>query len=179
MSLREVLALLSQHPLWLGLYFAAVPLVSLLCFFIPLTQRHKARYVYSCLTYLSILPGMFALVLIAYSLFFTGENLLDVNFLLYFLPVASMALSLTLMGKQIRFQDLPGFDRLAGLMILTGLSCLIALLLRRTFVGLFFGGGLMSLLILILLVFALFKWAFYSLTRGKREPRRKMSSFLD
>lgn len=42
------------------------------------------NYIYSVLVYLVCVPGMFSCVLTAYAMFFVRQNLLEVNFFIYF-----------------------------------------------------------------------------------------------
>ncbi|HEY9844536.1 MAG TPA: hypothetical protein V6D23_28955, partial [Candidatus Obscuribacterales bacterium] len=134
MTLREVITLAGQHPEWLAIYFGVVPFLALL---LPLFHKKAFgefapwKYVYSFLTYLTCVPGLMAAVLVGYSLFFTRENLLDANPMIYFLPLLSMFVTLVLIRKQVDFNALPGFDRLSGLMILIGGAFAIALFINK------------------------------------------------
>ena len=173
MTLREWLLQASQHPQALSLYFGLLPALPLL-----LPVFHKSgfgglgrwKYVYSTLTYLSCLPGLMALVLIGYALGFTHENLLDVNPLIYFLPVLSMGLTLALIRRQVDFRHLPGVERLSALCVLIGVTFGLALMLNRFFVGVIFHGGIGQLLLLAAALFLLLRWATRSLFRGPATP---------
>src|SRR5437868_10204781 len=90
------------------------------------------KYYYSVLVYLTCVPGMFAGVLSAYALFFTRENLLDVSFSVYILPIISMIVTLVLIRKSVSFEAVPGFERLSALMIMIGCSFAIALAIQKT-----------------------------------------------
>ena len=56
--------------------------------------------------------GLFAAVITAYGLFFTRTNLLEVNLLVYALPIVSMAFTLLAVRRNVEFESIPGFDRL-------------------------------------------------------------------
>jgi len=90
------------------------------------------KYFYSVLVYLTCVPGTFAAVITAYTLFFTRENLMDVNPLVYFLPLASMVATLVLIHKNVTFDLVPGFDRLEGLMVMIACSFVLALAIQKT-----------------------------------------------
>jgi len=111
------------------------------------------------LIYLSCIPGMFSAVLTAYSLFFLRADLLRVNFLVYILPIISMIATLKIIKRKNSFDDIPGFDRIMGLMLMMGVSFVIAFLLHRTVVFIGFIGGLTGLLAVALAVFILLKIA--------------------
>lgn len=160
MTLRELIQQWGQHPQAFFLFFGGLPVLALLGFLMPKPMRFATgtRWVYSGLLHLSCIPGMFALALLAYTLFFVRENLLDVNLMVYFLPPLSMGLTLGLVHAQIPFALVPGFDRLSGLMGLMGLVFLGLLLLNKLFVGVFFGGSIAQLLVLGFGAYLLLRW---------------------
>ncbi len=135
------------------------------------------KYVYSVLVYLACVPGTFAVVLTGYTLFFTRENLLDVNPLVYFLPLVSMVVTLVFIHKNVAFDLVPGFDRLSGLMVMIGCSFVIALAIQKTRIWLFFGGSIEWLMALAVGVFALLKWGTYMLFRSRDEPKQEPPKF--
>ena len=176
MTTRDLIELAGQHPLALFVAFLAPPLAAwLLGMMHPRGQGGLApwKYFSAVLVYLTCLPGMFAVVITAYSLFFSRENLLDANLLVSLLPIVSMAATLILIRKDVSFDEVPGFDRLSGLMALVGCSFAIALAIQKTNIFLFFGGSIEKLFILAAGVFALLKWGAYMLFRRGDEPKRE------
>lgn len=129
------------------------------------------RYLYALLVYWTCIPGIFAAVLTAYSLFFVHENLLQANVLIYFLPIAAMLVTLVLIGKQASIQNLPGFDRLSGLMVMLAVSFVLALAIEKTRLFLFFGAPVATLVLVAAFLFALLKWGSYMLFRRQSEPK--------
>jgi hypothetical protein len=174
MTGREIVSLLGREPAFLVAAFAALPVLAWIVGWIHGPGRGLVspwRFVYSGLVYLACVPGVGAAVLTAYTLFFTHENLLDQNVLVYVLPVASMAVTLGIMSRRVSFKEIPGFDRLSGLMVLIAITFVLLLVVRRTWIGLFFGGSIATLLVLGAGLFALLKWGAYALFRRKDEPR--------
>lgn len=174
MTLREWIHVLETQQQLLLLFFGALPGLALLGFAIPRLKRPRnpARWGYSLLVHLACLPGMFSLALVVYSLFFSRENLLDASLMVYFLPLLSMGLTLTLVSRQVAFANLPGFDRLAGLMGLMGLTFLGVLLLSKLFVGVFFGGSILQLLGLGVLAYFAVQWCWRRLFGQQQVARR-------
>ncbi|MDB6110075.1 MAG: hypothetical protein JWR69_1825 [Pedosphaera sp.] len=183
MTTRELTQAVDHQPLALAGLFVALPLAAWLC-----GRLHQpgnggkapSKYVYSLLVYLACLPGIFAAVLTGYALFLTKENLLDVSFQVYILPIVSMVVTLVLIRKKVSFDEVPGFDRLSGLMVMIGCSFAIALVIQKTKIFIFFGGSIERLFILALGVFALLKWGTYMLFRSPAEPKKdapKISGF--
>ncbi|OGL47294.1 MAG: hypothetical protein A2161_18715 [Candidatus Schekmanbacteria bacterium RBG_13_48_7] len=179
MTIQDLINLVGQYPFIMFVWFVTIPVLSYL--FGRLHDQNggaKApwKYIYSVMIYLVCLPGILAAVLTAYSLFFIRENLLNANLLVYFLPIISMAVSLFLIRKSVDFDDIPGFDRISGLMIVIAITFVLVLAIEKTRIWLFFGGSITRLIILVGGLLALLKWGAYMLFRKKDEPGRKRPS---
>jgi len=175
-TIRDLLNLAGQYPLPLAGAFVAPPLVAwLLGLMHPRGQGGLAPWNYfsAVLVYLTCVPGMFAAVITGYSLFFSRENLLDANVIVYALPILSMVATLIFIGRDVPFAEVPGFDRLSGLMTMVGCSFAIALTIQKTNIFLLFGGSIGTLFILAAGVFALLKWGTFMLFRRGDEPKRE------
>jgi hypothetical protein len=126
MTVEYLISRLSQHPLSLAWVLLAVPLLSGVA---NLAHGKGAggtapwKYLHAACIYAACIPGMFSVVLTVYALFFRNLDLLGVNVLVYFLPIASMAATLLSTRRAVQsFDEVPGFGRLSGLMIMLGLS---------------------------------------------------------
>src|SRR5678810_908161 len=180
MTTRDLIYAAGQHPLLLLLAFVAPPVLAWLAGWSLGKDQGRLspwKYFYSVLVYLVCVPGMFAAVITAYTLFFSGENLLDANLLVYFLPIASMVATLVLIRKNVSFDEIPGFDHLSGLMVMVGCSFAIALAIQKTRIWVFFGGSIEKLFFLAAAIFALLKWGTYMLFRRRDEPRQELPKF--
>ena len=175
MTTRELIHQTDQHPLWLAAVFVALPVLAW-----GLGQTHERgrggaapwKYLYSVLVYLACVPGMFAGVITAYTLFFSKDNLLDASLLVYFLPIVAMVVTLVFIRKSVSFDEVPGFDRLSGLMVMVACSFAVALVIQKTRIFVFFGGSIEWLFLLAAGVFALLKWGTYTLFRRRDEPKQ-------
>ncbi len=166
MTLREAIDLAGAHPFWVLGFFAAIPLLAWILGLLLQRPagRDKALLVcYAVLIHLACFPGIFALLLGAYALFFTGQDLLDVNLLLYALPVLSMALTLVAIGQRVAFERIPGFDRFWALMVLVGLTFAIVLAISKTRFWIVFGGSLVYLLLLVGVLYVVLQAAAHTL----------------
>ena len=174
MTLRDLIQLADGHLLALVIFFVAPPVVAWLCN-VAHGRGNGAnppwKYIYAILVYLVCIPGLFSAVLAAYALFFRRENLLDVNLVVYFLPVISMIVTLIFIHKTVNFENVPGFDRISGLMIMIGCSFVIALAIDKTRIWLMFHGSIAMLFVLAAAIFALLKWGTYMLFRRRDEPK--------
>lgn len=184
MTLNELIAEISQHCWALLATFIALPLTALVAGFChrrPLRRADRPRkflaYFYSVLVYVAAVPGMFAAVITAYTVFFARANLMEVDFFVYVLPILSMVVTLILVRKNIEFDAVPGFDRLTGMMIIIGLSFAIALALYQMRLWLVFGSSIFTLLAFAAIAFSLLQWGTYTLFRRNDEPKRAMPLF--
>jgi hypothetical protein len=171
MTARQIVELLGTRPLWLALALALPPLVVLGLGLVRGRERADSpwRYLYSVVVYLVAVPGVLAAVLTAYTLLFTSESLLDVDLLVHVGPVVAMVLTLVLVGRNVRFEHLPGFDRLSGLLATLAVTFVILLALARTRIWLFFGGSLASLALVALGLYAVLAWGVRA-AFGRRAP---------
>ena len=135
------------------------------------------RYFYSVVVYAASIPGVFAALLTSYTLFFTRENLLDQSITLYFAPIVAMFVTLTLISKFVSLKQVPGFDRITGLIALLGITGIVILLLSRLnfFVG-FFGNFTMMIAVGAFL-FLLIKWGAGRVFRGPGEEKEEPPTF--
>lgn len=131
--------------------------------------RAPWRYLYAFIVYVACVPGLFAVVLVFYALFFTGENLMDVDVTIYIVPIAAMVATLGLMRRSVDFESVPGFNRLIGLMGMITFTFVVALVLRSLRVWLFFGASLIWFFGLAAAMFILFRWG-GRLLFGRRRP---------
>ena len=176
MTIRDLIRLSDQHPFVLAGAFVAPPVVAWLLGRIHARGQGGGspwKYLYAVLVYLACVPGLFAAVITAYTLFFSHENLLDASLLVYFLPIVSMVVTLIFIRKNVSFDEVPGFDRLSGLMMMMGCSFALALAIQKTRIWIVFGGSIELLFALALGVFALLKWGAYMLFRRRDEPKKE------
>jgi len=180
MTLKDIIGITGNNPLILLLIFIIIPGTA---FVLPMIHRRTImamspwRYVYTILIYLVAFPGILSFVLVGYALFFTKSNLMNVNILVYFLPIISMIVTLIVMKKNVSFDDIPGFDRIYGLMTMFAMTFVFILIIEKTRIWLFFGGSIFFLIAIVVFLFSLLKWGSHMLFRGSDEPKRKPPSF--
>ncbi|MEL6820449.1 MAG: hypothetical protein AAFP70_01710 [Calditrichota bacterium] len=161
MTIEELIQQIGSNPTIILCVLIAVPLIAFLYGrLVSAANRLESphKYAYSSLIYLACIPGGFAAVLTAYSLFFLQSNLLQVNPLVYFLPIISMAITIAIIRRDVVMDAIPGFDRLYGLLAIIGVSFFLSFLLIRTRVWFFLGGSFKALLIIAIGSFLLLRW---------------------
>ena len=161
MTLRELFAAVdgARVPLLIGLG-AVVVLTALIGVLHGRDNggRPPWRHLYAVLVYAACAPGIFAAVTVVYALLFSGDNLLDLNAATYLAPIAAMVLTLGIMRRNVRFDEVPGFGRITGLMTMIGAVFAIALILKSLRVWLFFSASLVWFFVLVVALFVLVKW---------------------
>src|SRR5438552_10437787 len=180
MTTRDLIHQADLHAVALAVALAAPPLIACVVGRLHDHGRGGAgpwKYLYAVVVYLACVPGMFAGVITAYTQFFSRENLLDTSLLVYFLPMVSMIVTLVLIRKNVAFDQVPGFDRLSGLMVMVGCSFAIALAIQKTKIWIVFGGSIERLFILAAGIFALLKWGAYMLFRRRDESKTQRPTF--
>ena len=160
MTIQELLQYAGRYPGAILGVFGSVPVVTWVVGRLHGRGRGGAvpwKYIYAALVYTSCVPGLFAAVVTGYALFFTSVNLLEVNALVYLLPVVSMVVTLILLGQNVDFDAVPGFQRLSGLMTLIAVSFVVALAISKTRLWIFFGGSIVLLFALAAVAFVVMK----------------------
>jgi multisubunit Na+/H+ antiporter MnhF subunit len=118
MTLRDFFELVSNNPSILVFFFIAVPLTAFLAYIFGKGEAGVSpwSYLYSTLVYLTCIPGIFAFVLNIYLLFIEKQSIMDFNMYTQILPIVSMLFTLWLIKRNTNFDDIPGFDKISGLL---------------------------------------------------------------
>lgn len=180
MTIQDLIQWANGHSLALLVSFFAPPVLAWLCGLIHGRGNGGNapwKYIYSVLVYAVCIPGLFSSVITGYSLFFARANMLNVNLLVYILPIVSMVVTLIFIHKTVNFENVPGFDRISGLMVMIGCSFVIALAIDKTRIWLLFHGSIAMLFALAAGIFALLKWGTYMLFRRRDEPKQPTPKF--
>jgi hypothetical protein len=180
MTVRDLVFLTGEHPGAFVAFFVGVPLTAWFLGRVagPLKSGETPwKHFFCLLVYSACIPGMLSAMVTAYSIFFTRENLLDVDLLVYGLPIVSMIVTLALIGRTVKFENIPGFDRLSGLMILLAATFGVVLAVEKTRLWIIFGGSIYTLILLGGALFVLMKWAAHSVFRRRDQPQMKRPEF--
>ncbi|QQS28313.1 MAG: hypothetical protein IPM47_15825 [Sphingobacteriales bacterium] len=174
MTLQELFDKLASNPVPVVLFFVLLPIAALIAG--KVTTRDEVRsspwnYFYSTLVYLTTVPGIFALVLCVYTLFFERHrSLLEVNALVYFLPLISMISTLLIINRKIDMKHIPGFHRLSGMLMMIAVTFITILIIQQTRIWVIFHGSVMYLFGLFIVLFLLFYFGWNRLF-GEREKQ--------
>jgi hypothetical protein len=78
------------------------------------------------LVYLACIPGIFAVSLSIYLFLFERRSILETNVYTQIVPVLSMVVTLFLIRRNVTLDQVPGFGKLSGLLLV--IAAVIALL---------------------------------------------------
>ncbi len=120
MTLGECFEAIGKNPNWVLFYFIAVPLVAFLAWIFGKNEGTKEpwNYLYAMLVYLICIPGIFAITLNIYLFLFERQSVFDANIFTQILPIISMFITLFLIRRNVCFEDIPGFGKLSGLVLI-------------------------------------------------------------
>lgn len=160
MTLQELFASVSEHPQPVVIFFLMLPLTAFIVGVMSdKEERYNSpwKYLYAALVYLSSVPGILALVLCVYTLFFErSSSILEVNILVYFLPILIMIATLIIISNKVNMRRIPGFQRLSGLLLMLGVTFISILIIQKTRIWVIFHGSITYLIGLFVVLFVVF-----------------------
>ena len=139
MTLGDFFNSVSDNPTAPLVYFCGVPFIAFLAWFFGKGEGHQSpwKYLYSLLSYMVSIPGIFALTLSIYFFLFERRSILDMNIYTQVLPVVSMLLTLWLIRRNVDFDAVPGFDTLGSLIFINIIVISMMWILEKTHIVIF------------------------------------------
>jgi len=119
MTLKDFLDLCAANPSIILLYFLCLPMTAFLAGLFGKGEANISpwKYLYSVLMYLACVPGIFAITLNIYLFLFERQPIMEMDIYAQILPIIIMIFTLLLIRKNTCFEDIPGFNKLGGLLI--------------------------------------------------------------
>jgi hypothetical protein len=120
MTLGECFEHIGNNPTWVLFYFLAIPFVAILAGYFGKGEGDLPpwNYFYSGLVFLVTIPGIFAITLNVYLFLFERQPIFETNIYTQILPIVSMLVTLYIVRKNIAFDEIPGFGKLSGLVLI-------------------------------------------------------------
>ena len=120
MTLNDFFKLIGENPSYILMYFSLIPIAVLVAGIMGRGEGALSpwREFYSLLIYMVCIPGIFATALSVYYFLFERHPILDTDLLTQVLPICSMIATLLLIKRNVSFDDIPGFQKISGLMSL-------------------------------------------------------------
>ncbi|MCC6814894.1 MAG: hypothetical protein IT267_00615 [Saprospiraceae bacterium] len=139
MTLQQLFDLVQNQPQYALYFFTGIPILSLIIGWVsePNSYQQPWNVLFAFLIYASAIPGLFAITLNIYFFIWERGSIMNTELLLRFLPILSMIATLIIIRRFCSFDEIPGFDKLSGLMIIIGTLLAMMWILDRTHIYVF------------------------------------------
>lgn len=160
MTLNELFNFLSENPVYSIAYLLAIPALSGI---IGILADDKAgedpwRYFYMLLLYLISIPGIFAFTLLVYSFLFERQSVYDIDLITHVLPILSMVVTVWLTRRTVSLDDIPGFGKLTGLIMMITTALVLLWVLDKTRIVLFTYLPFIYVFLILVALLLIFRW---------------------
>ena len=134
MTLKDFFDLVSEQPIYVVFFFLMIPITALLTGWIAKGEGNDSpwKYLYSSLLYLVCVPGIFAISLGVYLFLFERRSIFEMNVMMEVLPVFSMIATILIVRRNADVNQIPGFDKLSGLVMMICSALAIMWFIDRT-----------------------------------------------
>lgn len=134
MTLRDFFDAASAQPIYIVFFFVMIIVVALLTGVLAKGEGEESpwKYLYSTILYLVCVPGIFAITLQVYLFLFERRSIFDMNLLLEILPIFSMVATILIVRRNVNMDQIPGFDKLSGLVMMIFSALAIMWFIDRT-----------------------------------------------
>ncbi len=160
MTLQEIFDSIAQEPTYAIIFLLSIPLITGLFAWIADGEHDKSpwKYIFSVLVYLAAIPGIFALTLCIYNFLFLRASFLQVNILVYFLPIVTMFITIYILHRVVHLENIPGFGKLSGLITMIAVIITAMFILDRTHIIAFVSIPVQYLVLIMILLFIMFRF---------------------
>jgi len=158
MTVGDFFQALSDNPSVVCFLFISVPLTAFLASIFGKNEGAVTPWkeLYTTLVYLTCIPGIFAITLNVYYFLFEKQRIADASLYVQVLPIISMAITLWLIRKNVDFKDIPGFEKLGGLITILAAVIIFMWILEKTRIFVFtmipFGYFIVFFIVLLVLI---------------------------
>ncbi len=170
MTLKEFFDLLAANPSILIFFFIACPLTALLASWLGRGEGHISpwKYMYSTLVYLICIPGIFAVTLNVYLFLFERQSIFNADIWTQIFPIISMIITLLLIRKNVSFDDIPGFGKLHGLMIIIAALLFLMWIIDRTHIIAISFIPFYQVILMFLVLLGIAMWGWWKFKGGSK-----------
>ena len=134
MTLGEFFEMIGRNPNLVLFYFIALPLTAFLAGVLGKEEGHLSpwKYLYSTIIFLVCVPGIFAITLNIYMFLFERRSIMDANLYTQVLPVFLMLFTLWIISRNVKFEEIPGFNKISGLVMIIAAVLLVMWIMEKT-----------------------------------------------
>jgi len=134
MTLNELFDYLKEHQVFVFAYLIGMPTLAGIfgLFSGEKGNRDPWRYFYMLILYGICIPGIFAITLLIYALTYMKINVYEIDLLTHVLPVVSMIVTILVIRKYVNLDEVPGFNKISGLMMMIAVVLVLFWILEKT-----------------------------------------------
>ena len=134
MTLGELFRFLGENPTYITAYFLMIPILALIANWISIGEGHQSpwKYLYAVLVFAACVPGVFSVGLSVYHFLFERGSIMNTNVLTQILPVLSMAITISIIKRNVPLSYVPGSERISSLMLMIGATLVLMYIIDRT-----------------------------------------------
>lgn len=128
MTVQELFDFIGNNPHYVLMYFIGIPVIAGITGLLADDKCTQSPWkeIFMVIIYAVMIPGLFALFFNIYLFLFENNSILNFDIFIQILPILSMIVTLLVIRRYIEFKDIPGFDRISGL--IAAISGLIIIL---------------------------------------------------
>lgn len=173
MTLRDYFNYALTNPHWFVFFFLIIPIIAVLVGWISKNEKDKTfwNYLFSVLIYLVCVPGIFSITLDIYLFLFERQSIFEMNLVLQLLPILSMVFTLQIIKYYVSLDDIPGFKRISGLVMIIFFTICIMWFVDRTQIYAIAFLSLYQVVLVFIVLFLLVKYGWYLMFRRGKEQK--------
>ena len=181
LTLADLYQNLNQHRAGIANFLGFLPLLgpAIGFAFLKINEKTGAWFL-SLLVHVSVLLIVPSIAVFFYQGFILGQNLIEeIDLLTVVGPIASGCVTIFVTHKVLDLDELPGFERIWSLFLLTGLVTGVVWILSRShfYFGAFMRTSLSQLSVGILVIYLLFKMLLAkTFGTGGERPKKRLAS---
>ena len=134
MTLQQFFDMIQANPNFSLYFFLGIPAIALVLGWVtePDSSQSPLNYLFAVLVYAICIPGIFAVTLNIYFFFWERRSIMDTQLMIQFFPILSMVATIAIIRRFVNLDDVPGFDKLTGFMLIIGVILTLMWVLDRT-----------------------------------------------
>lgn len=159
MTLGELVQVLGENSFYPIFLFLILPFSALLGNIMAKGEGHESPwcFFYTALIYLSVIPGIFSILLNLFHMMFEKRSIYQTNMVTDILPIVSMIVTLILIKRNVPFSAIPGFGKMTGFLSIVACIMVLFFFVEKTNLFIFSALPFTWILIILLVVFAVIR----------------------
>ena len=160
MTLNDFFAMLNEHPAFTMGFLILIPALAFIIGVIAddRSNLNPWKQIYMVLLYLICIPGIFSVSLLLFTFLFENKSIYDIDLITHFLPLVSMIVTIIITRRYVSLDEVPGFGKLTGLIMMISVILLILWVLQKTRIIMFTYMPIIYVLLILLALILVFRF---------------------